>query len=263
MNPHTPSAARSPATPPPRLHGCFVTGTDTEVGKTRISAALLHWLAQAGWSSAGFKPVAAGTSLIDGQWVNEDVRALRQASSLALSDAEVGPFQFETACAPHIAAALQQLAIDRAAILRAAQALASRADLLVIEGVGGFCVPLGPDWDTADLACDFQLPVLLVVGLRLGCINHALLAAEAVRARGLPLAGWVGNSLSPGMPWIDENVATLRQRLLQQHGAPCLGLVPWLAEPTPAKVAVHLDNAALTSVFAPVFTSPFSSLASS
>jgi dethiobiotin synthetase len=259
MNLRTASTALSPVTSPARLRGCFVTGTDTEVGKTRISAALLHWLAQTGWSSAGFKPVAAGTSQIDGHWVNEDVRALRQASSLALSDAEVGPCQLETACAPHIAAALQNQAIDRTAILRAAQALASRTDLLVVEGVGGFCVPLSPDWDTADLACDFQLPVLLVVGLRLGCINHALLTAEAVRARGLQLAGWVGNSVEPAMPWLDENAATLRQRLLQQHGAPCLGLVPWLAQPTPAKVAAHLDAAALTSVFA----STFSSLASS
>jgi dethiobiotin synthetase len=263
MNSLTPSAALSPATPPPRLRGCFVTGTDTEVGKTRISAALLHWCAQQGWRSAGFKPVAAGTSLIDGERVNEDVRALREAGSLALSDAEVGPFQLETACAPHIAAALQHQAIDRAALLRAAQALASRAELLVIEGVGGFCVPLGSDWDTADLACDFQLPVLLVVGLRLGCINHALLTAEAVRARGLRLLGWIGNVVDANMPWVDENIACLRERLWQQHDAPCLGLVPWLAEPTPAKVAAHLDNAALTSVFAPVLTSPFSSLASS
>ncbi|MES2877968.1 MAG: dethiobiotin synthase, partial [Pseudomonadota bacterium] len=189
-------------TTPAPLHGCFVTGTDTDVGKTRISAALLYWLAQQGRLSAGFKPVAAGTSLIDGQWVNEDVRALREASSLTVSDTEVGPFQFEAACAPHIAAALQHRAIDRAAILRAAQVLAARADLLVVEGAGGFCVPLGDDWDSADLACDMNLPVVLVVGLRLGCINHALLTAQAVRARGLKLAGWVGNSVSPAMPWL-------------------------------------------------------------
>jgi dethiobiotin synthetase len=259
MNPRTPSAAPSPITQSSRLHGCFVTGTDTGVGKTRISAALLHWGAQQGWRSAGFKPVAAGTSLIDGHCVNEDVRALRQASSLLLTDTEVGPCQLETACAPHIAAALQNQAIDRAALLRAAQALASRADLLVVEGVGGFCVPLGPDWDTSDLACDFQLPVVLVVGLRLGCINHALLTAQAVRARGLRLLGWIGNVVDANMPWVDENIACLRERLWQQHGAPCLGLVPWLDQPTPAAVAAHLDTAALHTVFA----SPFPSLASS
>jgi len=239
-----------------QLKGCFVIGTDTEVGKTRVSAALLHALAQAGWCSAGLKPVAAGTSLMDGQWVNEDVRALRDASSLAMTDAEVGPFQFEAACAPHIAAAQQGQNIDRAAILHAAHALAARADRLVVEGVGGFCVPLGDDWDSADLAVDLQLPVVLVVGLRLGCINHALLTAEAVRARGLTLAGWVGNCVSPAMPWLDENIATLRQRL---HGVPCLGIVPWLAEPDPAAVAAHFDQAALHAFFATLSPSLVSS----
>ncbi len=178
---------------------------------------------------------------------------------MALTDAEVGPFQFETACAPHIAAALEHQVIDRAALLRAAQALATRADVLVIEGVGGFCVPLGPDWDSADLACDFELPVVLVVGLRLGCINHALLTAQAVRARGLRLLGWIGNVVDADMPWVDENITCLRERLWRQHQAPCLGLVPWLDQPTPANVAAHLDATALNTVFA----SSFSSLASS
>lgn len=239
----------NPATP---LHGCFVTGTDTEIGKTRISAALLHWLAQAGWRSAGFKPVSAGTDTIDGQRVNQDVRALREAGSLPLTDAEVGPLQFELACAPHIAAALEGRAIDRTTILNAALALAARADVLVVEGVGGFCVPLGADWDTADLARDLDLPVVLVVGLRLGCINHALLTAEAVRARGLRLAGWVGNRIVRDMPWADENVATLRDWLWRRHGAPCLGVVPWLSDPHPAAVAAHLDDAALRAVFASI-----------
>jgi dethiobiotin synthetase len=238
------------------LKGCFVIGTDTEVGKTRISAALLHALAQAGWRSAGLKPVAAGSSLVDGQQVNDDVRALRDASSLVLSDAEVGPFQFATACAPHIAAALQGQQIDRSKILHAAHALAARADVLVVEGVGGFCVPLGDDWDSADLAVDMQLPVVLVVGLRLGCINHALLTAEAVRARGLTLAGWVGNTVSPAMPWIDENITALRQRL---HNIPCFGVVPFLANPQPAAVAAHFDQAALRpflSSISPSLVSP-------
>ncbi len=234
--------------PPARAR--FVTGTDTEVGKTRISAGLLHWCAQQGWHSAGLKPVAAGTSLINGQRVNEDVRALREAGSLPLSDAEVGPYQFDAACAPHIAAALEGRAIEREVIVRAARDLAARADALIVEGVGGFCVPLGPDWDTADLAQELGLPVLLVVGLRLGCINHALLTAEAVRARGLRLIGWIGNVVDATMPWIDENIACLRTRLAQQHGAPCLGVVPRLPDPTPREVVAHLDVAALRAVFA-------------
>ncbi|GAC1354426.1 MAG: dethiobiotin synthase [Variovorax sp.] len=232
------------------LHGCFVTGTDTEIGKTRISAALLHGLAQAGWRSAGLKPVAAGIDVIDGQRVNADVRALRDAGSVRLADAEVGPLQFEAACAPHIAAALEGRTIDRAAILNAARALAARADALVVEGVGGFCVPLGADWDTSDLAVDLGLPVVLVVGLRLGCINHALLTAEAIRARGLRLAGWVGNRVVRDMPWAEDNVAALRHELGRRHGAPCLGVVPWLAEPTPAAVAAHLDLHALRGLLA-------------
>lgn len=207
------------------LHGCFVTGTDTGIGKTRISAALLHWLAQSGRRSAGFKPVAAGSDAIDGQRVNEDVRALRDAGSLALTDAEVGPLQFELACAPHIAAAIEGRTIDRTTILNAARALAARADVLVVEGVGGFCVPLGTDWDTADLAGDLALPVVLVVGLRLGCINHALLTAEAVRADGLRLAGWVANQVDPGMVNLAENLATLDAML----GAPRIGFIPWRA----------------------------------
>lgn len=245
----------SPATP---LHGCFVTGTDTEIGKTRISAALLHWLAQSGWRSAGFKPVSAGTDAVDGQRVNEDVRALREAGSVVLTDAEIGPLQLEAACAPHIAAALEGRAIDRTTILKAARALAARADVLVVEGVGGFCVPLGADWDTGELARDLDLPVVLVVGLRLGCINHALLTAEGIHARGLHLGGWVGNGIVRDMPWADENVGTLREWLWRRHGAPCLGVVPWLANPHPAAVAAHLDAAALRAVFAsipPAFSS--------
>ena len=234
---------------PHPLHGCFVTGTDTGVGKTHVSAALLHWCAQQGWRSAGFKPVAAGTTLIDGQRVNEDVQALRQTGSVLLADAEVGPLQFKAACAPEIAAALENRHIDQATILSAARHLASRAQFVVVEGVGGFCVPLGTDWDTADLAVTMGLPVVLVVGLRLGCINHALLTAEAIRARQLPLAGWIANSVDPDMAHSAGNLASLRQELMRRHQAPCLGVVPWLDAPTPAAVAVHMKPAALKRVF--------------
>jgi len=231
------------------VRGLFVTGTDTGVGKTRVSAALVHWFARAGWCSVGFKPVAAGTELLDGVAVNDDVRALREASSEAVSDAEVGPLQFTAACAPHIAAALEGRSIDRGELLAAAQRLARRADRLVVEGVGGFCVPLGTDWDSADLACDFGLPVVLVVGLRLGCLNHALLTAEAVRARGLRLAGWIGNGIEPIFAHREDNVATLRHELGQRYQTPCVGLIPWLARTEPAAVASHLDDGALHHAF--------------
>jgi dethiobiotin synthetase len=234
---------------PQALHGCFVAGTDTGVGKTHVSAALLHWCALQGWRSAGLKPVAAGTALIDGQPVNEDVQALRQAASVSLTDAEVGPLQFQAACAPQIAAALENRHIEPAVILSAARHLASRADVVVVEGVGGFCVPLSPDWDTADLARALGLPVVLVVGLRLGCLSHALLTAEAIRARGLPLAGWIASAVDPDMAHSAANLASLRHEMMRRHQAPCLGMVPWLDAPTPAAVAAHLDPAALQRVF--------------
>lgn len=225
--------------------GCFVTGTDTEIGKTTISAALLHLLAADGSRTAGCKPVAAGLTDRDGESFNEDVRALRDASSIALSDDEVGPCQLATACAPHIAAGLEGVAIDRQALLRAVSRLASRADWLVVEGVGGLCVPLAPGWDAADLVCDVGLPVILVVGLRLGCLNHALLTSEAVSHRGLRFAGWVGNTVGPAMAHVAANIESLRQHL----PAPCLGIVPRLDRPTPAAVAEYLDlNAVRTAI---------------
>jgi dethiobiotin synthetase len=226
-------------------HACFVTGTDTEVGKTRISAGLLSLLGRDGARSAGLKPVAAGLERVEGRWVNEDVGLLRAASSLPMTDAEVGPCQLRSPCAPHVAAEIDGRAIDRAALVGAAQALAERCDWLVVEGVGGFQVPLGADWDTADLACDLRLPVILVVGLRLGCLNHALLTAAAVQARGLQLAGWIGNTIDPGMQRPEENIHTLRTWLQRRHGAPCLGIVPWLAKPEPTAVAAFLDAPAI------------------
>lgn len=231
------------------LRGCFVTGTDTDVGKTVVSAALLRWFAQQGLRSAGFKPVAAGTSARDGLVINDDVRALRRASSVVLRYAEVGPCQLTDACAPHLAAAHEGRHIDRHALLRAAQALAGRADMLVVEGAGGFCVPLGPDWDSADLAWDFGLPVVLVVGLRLGCLNHALLSAQAIVARGLRLAGWVGSSVDADMRWRDENVATLQHELARRHALPCLGVLPPLKNTDAAAAATHLDGPALRRAF--------------
>lgn len=231
------------------LHGCFVTGTDTGAGKTHISAALLHWCAQQGWRSAGLKPVAAGTTLIDGEPVNDDVQALRRAGSVRLTDAEVGPLQFAAACAPEVAAGLEHRLIDPATILSAALHVASHADVVVVEGVGGFCVPLGPDWDTADLAVALGLPVILVVGLRLGCISHALLTAEAIRARGLLLAGWIANTVDPDMAHSAGNLASLHHEMTRRHQAPSLGVVPRLDSPTPAAVAAHLDAAALRRVF--------------
>lgn len=220
------------------LRGCFVTGTDTEIGKTCVSGGLVHAFRQRGLRAAAIKPLAAGQQQdAEGRWFNDDVRHLHGAQDLGLTEGEVGPFQWRTACAPHIAAAIEGRPIDPAAVRAAIHRLAARTEALVVEGVGGFRVPLVPGWDTADLAVDLALPVVLVVGLRLGCINHALLTAEAVRARGLHLAGWVGNTLDPAMPHLHDNLDALRQGL----PAPCWGVVPRLSDPTPAAVAAHLN----------------------
>lgn len=221
--------------------GFFITGTDTEIGKTTITAALTHMVLQAGWRSAAVKPLAAGQELLEGRWVNDDVQRLHAAGVQDVTEEEVGPLQLRTACAPHIAAMQEGCRIERSHILRAIGHMAQRVDVLMVEGVGGFRVPLISGWDTADLAVDLGLPVVLVVGLRLGCINHALLTAEAVRSRGLTLAGWVANAVDPAMPFVTENLLALQEGLQ----APCWGHVPRLpgASPSPADVAVHLTAA--------------------
>jgi len=227
------------------FRGLFVTGTDTEIGKTRISAALVMAYAKGGARVAAVKPVAAGMEDIGGEHINEDVHALRAVATVPLTAQEVGPFQFEAACSPHIAAALEGRPIQREAVLGAVQAVAARTDLLIVEGVGGFRVPFGGDWDSADLALDLGLPVVLVVGLRLGCINHALLTAEAIRARGLRLCGWVANTVDPQQPYVAENLDALAQGL---GAAPCLGLVPRLPEPTPEAIYPYLNVPALHAI---------------
>ena len=212
----------------------FLTGTDTEIGKTFITCALLHHAAQRGLKAAGIKPVAAGT---DDAGVNEDVASIRAASNLALPPEIVNPYCFKAAIAPHIAAAEEGVTIDFAPIAAACEHARQLADLLIVEGVGGFRVPLGVDRDSADLAVALGLPVILVVGLRLGCINHALLTAEAIAARGLTLAGWVANRIDPAMPRQEENIAALAARL----GAPLLGSVPHVADGGPAAAAACLS----------------------
>jgi dethiobiotin synthetase len=220
--------------------GCFITGTDTGVGKTLVSAGLLHTLARHHRRVVGMKPVAAG--LIDhrGQWVSEDVLALRAASTVAVPPELDNPVALPDAMAPHIAAERARRSVAVTELLAAHRALKKLADVVVVEGAGGWRVPINDHETLADLAKAIGAPVVLVVGVRLGCLNHALLTAEAIRADGLPLAGWVANVVDADMPGVQENIDALRERL----GAPLLGCVPWHANvPDASHIALQLPAA--------------------
>ena len=191
--------------------GVFVTGTDTGVGKTLVAVALLRALVKAGLRAVGMKPVAAGVAT--GATVNADVEALLAAGNVDAAPADVNPYSFPAAIAPHLAAARGGVTIDLERIASAYGRLAMRADVIVVEGAGGVLVPLGERIDMLDIARRLDLSVLLVVGMRLGCLNHALLSAQAIAARGLVLAGWIANRIDPSMEAADANIASLADRL--------------------------------------------------
>jgi len=209
-------------------HAYFVIGTDTNVGKTYIASALIQHFVKAGFKTIGMKPIASGCELAQhGQWqnqlVNEDVSALAKAGNVEAPLDLINPYRFAPAIAPHIAAAQAGVNIDVRVIAQAYTALAQKADVVIVEGAGGFLVPLNATETLADLAVTLNLPMILVVGMRLGCINHALLTVEAIKARGLKLAGWVANQVDADMPMFAENLASLQKRI----AAPCLSVVRW------------------------------------
>jgi dethiobiotin synthetase len=214
----------------------YVTGTDTGIGKTVSSCALLHALRGQGLRAAGMKPVASGCERIDGAWRNEDALALQAASEAGIDYADINPFALEHPLAPELAARDAGTEVTLPPIVAARARLASRVDALVVEGVGGWAAPLSASLMQADLVRALRLPVVLVVGLRLGCINHALLSARAIAADGLVLAGWVGSHVDPAMARVEDNIAMLRERL----PAPCWGVLPHAPGADPAALATHL-----------------------
>lgn len=217
----------------------FVTGTDTDVGKTLVTSGLLQAARQQGFSTLGLKPIAAGAEETSTAWVNGDALALQAVSSLNPRYDEVNPILLKAAIAPHLAAAAEgrSLNLDRLAGLVRGQLL-KRADLTLVEGAGGWRVPLNNRHTLADLPRLLQLPVILVVGLKLGCLSHALLTAEAIQRDGLSLVGWVASSCTPqAMLQEAENLQTLKMCL----NAPCLGHLPRLQQPTAEVAAAHLD----------------------
>lgn len=216
----------------------FIAGTDTDAGKTLVTTGLLAAANRQGLRTIGLKPVAAGCEQTPEGLRNSDALQLQQAASITLSYEQVNPVAFEPPIAPHIAAeqAGRSLSADRlAAYCRGA--MMQPADLVLVEGAGGWRVPLSMRESLARLPQLLELDVILVVGMKLGCINHAILTAEAIARDGLHLAGWVANHIDPDMSCQDENLATL-ERLFR---APLLGCIPWLDNPTPEVVADHVD----------------------
>jgi dethiobiotin synthetase len=217
--------------------GLFVTGTDTGVGKTLVTAALLRLFAHQGVRVVGMKPVAAGCKDIGEGTLCEDAAVLAAHASIRAPGDLVNPYCLRPPIAPHIAARQAGVSIDMARILDAYAALRERADMIMVEGVGGFMVPLNDRETTADLARALALPVVLVVGMRLGCLSHALLTARAIKAEGLTLAGWVASCVDPDMSVLAENVDALVDRIQ----APLLGVLPFQAAPDPKWAASRLQ----------------------
>lgn len=216
----------------------FVTGTDTNVGKTLVAAGLLLVAKKQGLRTAALKPVAAGCEKTDAGLRNDDALLLQSVITEPLMYEQINPIALQAAIAPHLAAVQEKrvLSVDR--IAGFCRGSLQQAEFTLIEGAGGWRVPLNPRETMADLAKVLQLPVILVVGVRLGCINHALLTVEAIRNDGLPLAGWVANCVDADMPVLQENIESLAARI----PAPCLGIVPWLDSPNPEQVATAIDE---------------------
>lgn len=191
----------------------FVTGTDTEVGKTHVTCLLLKQYAAQGLKVIGMKPIAAGCELVNGEWVNDDVQKLIAASNITAPLDLINPYRFKEPIAPHLAAEKSSVTIEIETIVSAFKQLQTMADVVIVEGAGGFLVPLNAKANMADLAIALGLPTILVVGMRLGCINHSLLTVEAIKARGLVLHGWVANHIDVEMEVQQENIQTITEQL--------------------------------------------------
>ncbi|AKC87205.1 dethiobiotin synthetase [Pseudoxanthomonas suwonensis] len=217
------------------MRSVFVTGTDTGAGKTLASAALLHALRARGLRAVGMKPVASGCERTAAGWRNADALALQAASDPRPDYADLNPYALPEPLAPELAARAAGVEVALDPILAAFARLQAKADAVVVEGVGGWAAPLSATLDQRDLVRALRLPVVLVVGMRLGCLNHARLTADAIAADGCGLAGWIASEIDPGMACREENLALLAARL----PAPCLGRLPHVHEPDPAALAAH------------------------
>ena len=216
--------------------GYYVTGTDTGVGKTLAGVTLLHALRAQGRRAVGMKPVASGCVHGPEGWRNEDALALQAASEPEPPYVQVNPYALPAATAPQIAAAQAHVEVRLPALLDAYDALAANADVVVVEGVGGWLAPFGNGVEQAEFARARHLPVILVVGMRLGCLNHARLSEQAIHADGLQLVGWIGNHIEPAFEYAEDYAVLLRQAL----SAPCLGLLPYDEVRDPSRFTAKL-----------------------
>ena len=222
-------------------NGFFITGTDTEVGKTYVSCALLQAFSQAGKRVAPMKPIASGCEMTTEGLRNDDALQLMANSDIELPYELVNPYHFAPAIAPHIAADEAGVAIELPKLKQRFSEISAQADTTIVEGAGGWLVPLDTQHNMADLVQTLNLPVILVVGIRLGCINHALLTAAAIRAQGLFLVGWVANRVDPNCERAEQNIHTIDQRI----DCPCLGELAFSSESNSRDRAQQLDISSL------------------
>lgn len=219
----------------------FITGTDTDCGKTLITQGLMLLARRQEITVSGMKPVASGGITTTHGRHNSDALAIQKSCTKEPPYHLVNPYCFEPAIAPHIAAEQEGITIEPGVIEVAREQLDAKSEMMFVEGVGGWRVPLGRDLDVAGLCKFLDTPAILVAGIRLGCINHTLLTVESIRASQVPLAGWVANCIEPDMQVREENIATLESLV----DAPLLGIVPWLENATAEDVAGYLDTSAI------------------
>lgn len=217
--------------------GIFITGTDTDVGKTATALGLMSALQQKGFTVAAFKPVSAGCTQTENGLRNDDALQLMQQASVKLPYDTINPYAFEPAIAPHIAAQEQNIEMSIDTIVQAYEKIAAEVDVVIVEGAGGWLVPLNKTQSMADIAYALKLDVIQVVGLKLGCLSHALLTSESISAHGLTQTGWVANQCADDMPYQKENIFSLQSRL----SGDCLGFIPNMPQITPENIARHLN----------------------
>ena len=195
----------------------FITGTDTGVGKTYVACKLIQQYVALGYKVVGMKPVAAGCDLVDGEWINDDVLKLEAVSNVKAPRALINPYSFKEAIAPHLAAEIAGVEMKLDVLMNAFNELSKLADMVIVEGAGGFLVPINQHETFADLVILLNIPVVLVVGIKLGCINHALLTVEAIKARNCELHAWVANPIDPNMRFYNENVLIIVNKLQKNN----------------------------------------------